>query len=256
VKEMANQLKRVALDNIENEHICCAITEKKVENCVALKKAWLKDRMEEGLVFLKMDVRGKVFIEYLPAEVAHVPVVAPDYMYINCFWVSGKYKGQGHASQLLEACIQDTKEKGKKGLVILSSKKKMPFLSDPKFLKYKGFKVCDTAYNQYELLYLPFEEAVVPKFRGSVRQGEADKEGIVLYYSNQCPHAEKYACLIESIARDKQVPFKRIKLEDRSQAQASPAPFTTYSIFVRGDFVTNEILTEKKFLALLDKYNL
>lgn len=49
------------------------------------------------------------------------------YMYINCFWVSGQYKGQGHADQLLEHCIADSKAKGKKGLVILSSHKKGPF---------------------------------------------------------------------------------------------------------------------------------
>ncbi len=108
---MDNSLKIVDHNNIETEHICCAISEKKGENCVALKKSWLKERFNEGLVFLKLDARGKVFIEYLPAEMAFVPVSAPDYMYINCFWVSGKYKGQGHANQLLDACIKDAKEK-------------------------------------------------------------------------------------------------------------------------------------------------
>lgn len=262
---MGEVLKRVDDSNIASEHICCAITEKKGENCVALKKAWLKKRFEEGLVFLKLDVRGKVFIEYLPVEMAHVPVNAPNYMYINCFWVSGKYKGQGHANALLQACIDDAKEKGKIGLAILSSKKKMPFLSDPKFLKYKGFKVCDQAYDQYELLYLPFDEGNreaddsrqnIPTFNKSVHQGETIKEGLVLYYTNQCPHAEKYALIIENIAKARKVSFTAIKLEERAAAQNCPAPFTTYSLFVNGHFETNEILTEKKFLALLEKQGL
>lgn len=258
---MDNLLKVVDKNNIETEHICCALSDKKGENCVTLKKAWLRDRFEEGLVFLKLDVRGKVFIEYLPAEMAHVPVTAPDYMYINCFWVSGKYKGQGHANRLLEACIEDAKTKGKKGLVILSSKKKMPFLSDPKYLKYKGFSVCDEAYGQYQLLYLNFEEAEsgvsasidLPHFNQNVKEGPVKKEGIVLYHTNQCPHAEKYGRLIEEIAVQKQVVFERIKLDTRADARNSPAPFTTYSIFVNGEFETNEILTEKKFIALLKK---
>lgn len=32
------------------------------------KKAWLADRFDEGLVFLKSVERGKCFIEYIPAE--------------------------------------------------------------------------------------------------------------------------------------------------------------------------------------------
>lgn len=254
---MSETLKVVNMDNIEEEHICCALSKKKGDNCAGLKKAWLKERFQEGLVFLKLDVRGKVFIEYLPAEVAFVPIVAPEYMYINCFWVSGKYARHGYGSRLLEACIEDAKEKGKKGLVVLSSKKKMPFLSDPKFLKKKGFQKCDEAYEFYDLLYLSFEGGFeVPKFSRSVGRSIDYNEEIVLYYTNQCPHSEKYGLLIKGIAESKNVSFKAIKLIDAKQAQSSPAPFTTYSLFINGQFVTNEILTEKKFLGLLEKYKL
>lgn len=44
--------------NIEKEHICCCITDKKGENCVSSKKAWMKENLPDGLVFLKADVRG------------------------------------------------------------------------------------------------------------------------------------------------------------------------------------------------------
>ncbi len=136
----------VTLENIHNEHICCAITDKKNENCVGSKKDWMRERFEDGLVFKKLDERGKVFIEYLPAEKAFAPPIeAAGYMYINCFWVSGRFKGHGHGKALLEACIEDAKDKGKTGLCVLSSSKKKPFLSDPGFLKAMDFKVCDTA---------------------------------------------------------------------------------------------------------------
>lgn len=142
-------------ENLEREHICCAISNNK--DCqfqVAAKKSWLAERFKDGLVFKKGDVPGKCFIEYIPAEKAWCPIEAEGYTHINCFWVSGQLKGHGYSNLLLAECIKDSKEKGKKGLCILSSKKKIPFLSDPQYLKYKAFAVADTAEPFYELLYL------------------------------------------------------------------------------------------------------
>ncbi len=31
-------------------------------------------------------------METVPSELAWVPIVATNYLYIGCFWVSGKYK--------------------------------------------------------------------------------------------------------------------------------------------------------------------
>ena len=161
---------RVTQENIEKEHICCAIASNKDVQVIA-KKNWLKDRLEEGLVFLKGNERGKCFIEYIPAEYAWIPIEAAGYMYIDCLWVSGKFKGHGYANELLHTCIQDSKEKGKKGLVVLSSEKKLSFLSDHKFMEYKGFQVADSADPYFELLYLPFEKnANVPHFKDSIKK--------------------------------------------------------------------------------------
>lgn len=238
--------------NIDSEHICCAISDKKGESCVSSKKSWLKERYEDGLVFKKLNARGKVFIEYLPAENAWCPIEADGYMFINCFWVSGQYKGQGYSNKLLEHCISDARELGKLGVVALSSKEKKPFLSDPKYLKYKGFQVCDTAVPYYELLVLPFnKEFIKPQFKVCCKVGEIEQKGIVLYYSNQCPHTEKYATIIAQIAKDRGVDFTLIKYETKEQAQNAAAPFTTYSLFYNGEFETNEILSEKKFMTFL-----
>lgn len=253
--KMAERLgfKQVTLDNIDTEHICCAITEKKGETCVSSKKVWLKERMKEGLVFNKLDARGKVFIEYIPAEKAWCPITANDYMYIDCFWVSGMYKGQGYANELLEQCIADSKAKGKKGLVVLSSKKKMSFLSDPKFLKYKGFSLADQS-GCFELLYLPFDDDhEIPQFKPCAKAGTIEEKGWVLYYSNQCPHTDKYAPLLVDIAKEKGIDMKLIKIETTEQAQASAAPTTTYALFYDGNFVTNEVLSEKSFQKILNK---
>lgn len=145
---------RVTNENIDKEHICCAISNNN-DIQVSSKKAWLQERFNEGLVFLKSEERGKCFIEYIPAENAWNPIIADGYMYINCLWVAGSFKGHGYSTDLLNACIEDSKTKGKQGLCILSSQKKKTFLADPKFLKYKGFIVCDEADNGIQLWCLP-----------------------------------------------------------------------------------------------------
>ena len=96
---------RVTKDNLEKEHICCAISNNK-DVQVSSKKAWLADRFDEGLVFLKSVERGKCFIEYIPAENAWVPINADGYMYIDCLWVSGSFKGHGYSTELLDVVFE------------------------------------------------------------------------------------------------------------------------------------------------------
>ena len=245
------ELVKLTHENIEKEHICCAISNNKDIQVIS-KKNWLKERLDEGLVFLKGNVRGKCFIEYIPAEYAWAPVEAEGYMYIDCLWVSGQFKGHGYSNLLLDACIRDSKAQGKKGLVILSSKKKMGFLSDPKYMSYKGFQTADTAEPYFELMYLPFEEgAPLPRFRDSVRRHEDLPEGFVLYYTNQCPFTAKYVPLLEEMARSRNAVFQSIQLQTREDAQKAPSPFTTFSLFYDGQLVTHEILSEKKFDKIL-----
>ena len=101
-KEISMQIIDININNIDNEHICCSISEKKGENCVFSKKAWMKNNFDKGLVFKRFDVRGKAFIEYIPAENAWCPITADNYIFINCFWISGKFKGQGYSNLLLQ----------------------------------------------------------------------------------------------------------------------------------------------------------
>ena len=115
---------KLTKDNLEKEHICCAISNSN-DVQVSSKKAWLSDRLDEGLVFLKSRERGKCFIEYIPAENAWIPLDAAGYTYIDCLWVSGSFKGHGYSNELLNACIEDSKQKNKKGLCILSAAKKV-----------------------------------------------------------------------------------------------------------------------------------
>ena len=117
---------KVTNENIDKEHICCAISNNN-DIQVSSKKEWLKEQFREGLVFLKSVERGKCFIEYLPAENAWNPITADGYMYIDCLWVAGSFKGHGYGADLLDACMEDSKNKGKKGCVYYLPKRKNHF---------------------------------------------------------------------------------------------------------------------------------
>ena len=111
---------RITSENIDKEHICCAMSGKQSVK----KKEWLKERFAEGLVFYRSVERGKCFIEYIPAENAWIPIEADGYIYINCFWIAGAMKGHGYSNDLLAECIRDAKAQEKKGICILSSDKR------------------------------------------------------------------------------------------------------------------------------------
>ena len=244
---------RVTSENIDKEHICCALSNNKDIQVIS-KKAWLRERFEDGLVFLKSIERGKCFIEYIPAENAWNPIVAEDYMYIDCLWVSGSLKGHGYGADLLNACIEDSRSKGKNGLCILSSKKKKPFLADPKFLQYKGFKVCDEADNGIQLWYLPFtKNASLPEFKECAKHPHIEEKGYVLYYTSQCPFNAKYVPIVENVAKENGVPFQAIHLQSKEEAQDAPTPVTTYALFYDGAYLTNEQMNDRKFLKLLKR---
>ena len=58
-RQFIMELIKLTHDNIDREHICCAISSNK-DVQVMSKKAWLKERLDEGLVFLKGNVRGEM----------------------------------------------------------------------------------------------------------------------------------------------------------------------------------------------------
>ena len=239
---------RITKENIDKEHICCAMSGKQS----AAKKEWMKQRFEEGLVFYRSEERGKCFIEYIPAENAWIPIQADGYLYINCLWVSGALKGHGYSNDLLAECIRDAKEQGRSGICILSAEgRKREFLADPKFLAYHGFQVADISDCGITLYYLPLEEnAELPKFRECAKHPEVKERGFVLYYTDQCPFTYYWVPRIEEVAKEHNIPLKVIHITDREDAQKVPAPVTTYALFRDGQFLTQSIQSDKKFLAL------
>lgn len=57
--------------------------------------------------------------------------------------------------------------------------------------------------------------------------------------------------LLEEISKKRSVDFQAVHILTREQSQNTPTPFTTFSLFYNGEFVTHEILSEKKFEKIL-----
>ena len=230
--------------NICSEHICCAISDKKCKESYELKRAWLKREFDNGYVFRRIDQRAKVFIEYVDAEKGWVPINADNYLLINCFWVSGQYKGKGYAKELLQSAIDDAIAHGKHGLVTVVGTKKFHFMSDTKWMLRQGFEEVAKLPSGFSLLAKKLTpNAPNPSFKESVLSGECPNgDGITVYYSNRCPFSEFHVTTsLQETASKRGIPLTIIKLETMEQAQSAPTPATIFSLFYNGLFVTTDI---------------
>ena len=245
-----NEYINLDLNNIDEEHICCAIGDPKHQCGVDKKKEWIKSKLKDGHVFRKLNARGKIFIEYEPIETAWVPINGKNYMYIYCLWVAGSFKGKGIAHELLEYAINDAKAKKMSGICTLVSQKKKPFIGEKKFFEHYGFKVVDTV-NDYELMALQFEKSETPKFSDSVRCMEIDSKDFTIYYSNECPYVEYEVKELSDYAKEKGIKLNFIKIDSLEKAKSVPCIFNNWANFYRGKFISNTILNANALEKLL-----
>lgn len=240
----------LTIDNIDSEHICCAIADSKHQDGVNNKKEWIKNKLNDGHVFRKLNARGKVFIEYEPIETAWAPVVGNNYAYIYCLWVAGSFKGKGIAKDLVTYAINDAKEKGMSGLCTISSKKKKPFVSEKDFFMHYGFKVVDEI-GDYELLALSFDNKEIPRFNDNARKMEIESKDFTIYYSPECPYVEYEVRELADYAKNNNIKINFIKIDSLEKAKNVPCIFNNWANFYNGKFISNTILNKNSFEKLV-----
>lgn len=242
---------QITKENISKEHICCSFSDKKCTEGYQLKKEWLKNDLQNGYVFYRLNERAKVFIEYGPSEFAWTPVDAQNYLFINCFWVSGKYKKNGYGKALLHKALDDAKHQNKDGLITIVGAKKFHFMSETKWFLKQGFEIADSTDDGFILLVRKTSEnAEIPSFKEVVKRPKVSKDGIVVYYSNRCPFTEYYVKdVLKETVKTRNLKLEINKIETMEQAQASPTPATIFSLFYNGKFITTDlsICLKKKF---------
>lgn len=251
---MCDNYYNLTIDNIANEHLCCAIADKKHQLGAIVKRSWISERLKEGHIFRKLDAKGKVFIEYAPLETAWVPVNGENYIYIYCFWVSGSFKSKGHGKKLLEYCIEDARSKGKSGVCVISSKRKTPFLTDKKYMQKYGFKVVDRIGSEYELLALSFDQSM-PTFSINAHKQEIDSKALTIYYGRQCPYILNCIEQVEKFCKGHSIPLNLIEIDTLEKAKSVPCVFNNWAVFYNGKFRTVHLMNEgylKKMLQGVD----
>ena len=239
-------------DNLAREHLCCAIADKKHQCGVNAKKTWLKERINEGHVFRKLNEQGKVFIEYAPLDKAWVPVIGNNYIYVYCLWVSGSFKGKGYGKELLEYCIADAKAQGKSGVCIISSKKKKPFLSDKKFMELFGFNTVDTLGDEYLLMALSFD-GTTPRFADDVKKQRINGTDLTIYYSVQCPYIPNCIEQIKGYCKANNIPLTLIAVDTLEKAKSLPCVFNNWAVFYGGKFAMVHLLNEGYLKKMLER---
>ena len=219
---------------------------------MAAKKKWLRERLDEGHVFRKLDDRGKVFIEYAPLETAWTPVLGDNYLYIYCLWVAGSFKGKGHGAALLDYCIEDAKARGKSGVCVLSARKKKPFMADKKFFMKYGFETVDTTDDGYELLALSFDGSL-PRFAQNVKKQAIPGKELTIYYGMQCPFIPNCIEQVKGYCEANSVPLELVAVDSLEAAKAVPCVFNNWAVFKDGRFETVHLLNEGQLKKLLAK---
>lgn len=245
-----NEYINLTKDNIDEEHICCAIGDPKHQVGVDKKKEWIKSKLGDGHVFRKLNARGKIFIEYEPIETAWAPVIGKNYEYIYCLWVAGSFKGKGIARELLEYAIEDSKNKNKSGICTIVNKKKMPFLGEIKFFEHFGFKKVDEI-NDYYLMALSFDDKDTPKFNEPARKMQIDSDDFTIYYSNECPYAEHQYDELNEYSKKNNFKINFIKVDSLEKAKNVPCVFNNWANFYKGKFISNTILNGNSLEKLI-----
>ena len=245
-----NKYINLSLENIDDEHICCAIGDPKHQIGVDKKKEWIKSKLKDGHVFRKLNARGKIFIEYEPVETAWVPINGKNYEYIYCLWVAGSFKGKGIGKELLGYAINDAKSKNMSGICTIVTKKKKPFIGDKNFFEHYGFEVVDSI-NDYDLIALQFDTSDTPRFSDSARSMKIDSEDFTIYYSNQCPYVEYEVKELSDYAKSKNIKLNFIKIDSLEKAKNAPCIINNWANFYKGNFVSNTILNANAFEKLL-----
>jgi ribosomal protein S18 acetylase RimI-like enzyme len=242
----------ITAENIDHEHLCCIIRSRKPHPGVEAKRQWLSERLREGHVMRKLNVKDKVFIEYAPLETAWVPVTGDNYYYLYCLWVSGDYKGKGYGKALMEYCVADAKEKGKSGICMLGAAKQKAWLSDQAFAKKFGFEVADTTDNGYELLALSFD-GTTPRFAPHAKSQQIESKALTIYYDMQCPYICQSIEMVKQYCETNDVPLSLIQVDTLQKAKQLPCVFNNWGVFYKGSFETVNLLDDACLKRILKK---
>jgi len=222
------------------------------------KRCWLETNAKFGLrakALLAPDGQPGGYIEYIPGEFAWRGVDAPGYMFIHCVWIySRKHQRQGWGCLMVEACLDDARKAGKKGVAVMV--RDGPWLADRRLFLASGFEFVDTAPPDYELLVRKFNKtAANPSFKGEWdRKLGGYTRGLTIIRSSQCPHIAKFAADIAETARQEyRIEPNVVDLQSPSDAQNAPTPYAIFALIYNGKLLADHQISRTRFRNIMKR---
>ena len=242
----------VTPENVDQETLFCIKDLKKPG--YRDKKGWFVERYNEGLRLKILKGEGGRmigFIEYTPAEYAWRPVLAPGYMFIHCLMIGAKAdRQQGNGSMLIEACEQDTLQRGMHGIAAFASKGS--WLAGKELFERNGFVEIGKK-DRFELMAKKLDsQAEEPSFIDWVPI-RASYPGWHLVYADQCPWHEKSAAALQATAAELGIVLNVRKIHSGGEARLAPSGFGVFNLLHDGKLLEDHYISATRFRNIVKK---
>ncbi len=97
---------------------------------------------------------------------------------------------------------------------------------------------------------LKFDNPATPKFNDNARTMTIESQDFTIYYSNECPYVEHEVKEQSDYAKENNITINFIKMDSLEKAKNAPCVFNNWTIFYKGEFVSNTILNAASFEKL------
>lgn len=234
---------------------------KDVEKHLELRRKirWFTEHYPRGLrmkVLLSKTDGYQGMVEYMPGEIAHRPVEADGYLFIQCIFTGFRkeYKGKGYGEALIRECIREAKEGNFNGVAVVT--RTGSFMAKKDIFEKLGFTATDSVPPDFDLLALRFDEDYeIPRFSpGLVSRAGDYPSGLTIIRSAQCPYSVKNVDAIMKTAKEKyRLNPVLIDLENPREIRQSPCAFGTFCIIYNGTVISHHPISNTRFENIIKK---
>lgn len=254
MKDLNNiEFVEVTRDNVSDVGVYCIKNPKAAGYKVKLD--WFKKQTKNGLkIIIAIDKEtGKQlgFIEFIDSEYAWRPIVAKNYLFIQCIALFGKgRRSRGIATRLVKMCENEAVRRKKSGVCTMTSEG--PWMATRKLFEKINFSVSDEL-DRFELLSKPINrKSPAPKF-ADWESSLKKYEGWNLVYSDQCPWHENAVSALSESAKENGIELTVKRLSTPKKAQNAPSGFGTFSLVRDGRLLADHYISKTRFKNILKK---